>query len=75
MKRKRALVNCGNCSKRKDTEAVTIRVYRKRKQTDFTMRLCSDCVNVFEVMAESASDGVTHGVFDHSLGLLQEQQQ
>jgi len=74
MRRKRAAVNCGNCSKRKPTESVTIRVYRRRKQTDFMCRLCEDCVSVFEVMAESASDGVTYGVFDHLAGRLTEQQ-
>lgn len=59
---------CRSCEQRAECQSVTVRVYRKRSQTEYVYRLCHACVQLLESLLEANAEGVGHSLFDHTAG-------
>lgn len=55
---------CGNCGHVSDREWVTVRLYRRRKQTEFKYHVCLDCVHSLESLLGCGAEASQHGLFD-----------
>jgi NAD-dependent SIR2 family protein deacetylase len=48
---------CSSCECTKSVRVVTIRMYEKRNQTDWRVRVCENCVRGFRVFMDGFSIG------------------
>lgn len=57
---------CSNCGTREErTTSVTIRLYAKRRQTDYRYHLCANDLTIIETLLSGPADTVQRSFFDH----------
>lgn len=68
MTRRQPTRPCSSCQARRDNEAITVRMYRKRSQMEFQYFLCIECRDILHAFLEGGSEYVTRSLFDHRAG-------
>lgn len=56
---------CSQCGERVQTTGVTVRVYVKRRQTDYRYHLCQHDMTILETLLEGPAEATQRTFFDH----------
>ena len=57
---------CSVCPEVGELEYITVRVYRRRSQTEFRYRVCRDCQRVLAAFLEGGAIAIQRGIFSQN---------
>lgn len=59
---------CTSCQSHVHVESVTVRIYRKRWQSEYRYRLCGDCTRLLDALLSTNAIATQRSLFDHRMG-------